>query len=115
MTNAATAAWTLKVIRAAAPRLLAGLVVLTLLQGLIPAGLAVALRGLINAAVAARNPSVDAATLLLWVTLAFALAAADGLIALAAAYANQRLADDLNLHLTEEILAHAWSLDLAGP
>jgi ATP-binding cassette, subfamily B, bacterial len=113
MANAATAAWTLRVIRAAAPRLLAVLVVLTLLQGVIPAGLAVALRGLINAAVAARNPSVDAATLLPWVTLAFALAAAEALTAIAAAYANQRLADDLNLHLTEEILAHAWSLDLA--
>jgi ATP-binding cassette subfamily B protein len=114
MTNAATAAWTLRVIRAAAPRLLAVLVVLTLLQGLIPAGLAVALRGLINAAVAARDPSVDVAALLLgWVTLAFALAAAEALTALAAAYANQRLADDLNLHLTGEILAHAWSLDLA--
>ena len=114
MTSAATAVWTLRAIRAAAPRLLAALVGLTLLQGLIPAGLALALRGLINAAVAAREPSVDTAEPLLgWVAIAFALTAAEALAALAAAYANQRLADDLNLHLTGEILAHAWSLDLA--
>jgi ATP-binding cassette, subfamily B, bacterial len=109
-----TAAWTLRVIRAAAPRLLAALVVLTLLQGIIPSGLAVALRGLVNAAVAARDPSLNDSGLLLgWVALAFALTAAEALTALAAAYASQRLADDLNLHMTGEVLAHAWSLDLA--
>lgn len=113
MSSVDTAAWTLRVIRAAVPRLLAVLVVLTLLQGLVPAGLAVALRGLINAAVAAQDRSVDAAALLGWVTLAFALAAAEALTALASAYASQRLADELNLHLTGEVLAHAWSLDLA--
>jgi ATP-binding cassette subfamily B protein len=114
MTSAGTAAWTLRVIRAAAPRLLAALVVLTLLQGFIPAALAMALRGMINAAVAARGPSVhDPALLLGWVTLAFVLTAAEALTGLAVAYASQRLADDLNLHLNGEILAHARTLDLA--
>jgi ATP-binding cassette subfamily B protein len=114
MSSVATAVWTLRVIRAAVPRLLAVLVALTLLQGLIPAGLAVALRGLIDAAVAARHPSGDSAALLLgWVALSFTLAAADALTGLAAAYASQRLADELNLRLTGEVLAHAWSLDLA--
>ena len=49
MLNRATAAWTLRVIRTAAPRLLAVLVALTLLQGLLPAALAMALRVLSEA------------------------------------------------------------------
>ena len=112
MLSRATAAWTLRVIRTAAPRLLAVLVALTLLQGLIPAALAMALRGLINAAAA--GAAVDVSSQLLgWVALAFVLTAADALTGLAVGYAGQRLADDLNLHLTGEILAHAWSLDLS--
>jgi ATP-binding cassette subfamily B protein len=113
MPDRATAKWTFGVIWTAAPRLVAGLVVLTLLQGLLPAGLAVALRGLINAAAGA-GATVDVTSHLLgWVALAFVLTAADVLTGLAVGYAGQRLADDLNLHLTGEILAHAWSLDLS--
>ena len=112
MLNRATAAWTLRVIRTAAPRLLAVLVALTLLQGLLPAALAMALRGLINAAAAGAAADVSS-QLLGWVALAFVLTAADALTGLAVGYAGQRLADDLNLHLTGEILAHAWSLDLS--
>jgi ATP-binding cassette subfamily B protein len=112
MLSRATAAWTLRVIRTAAPRLVAGLVALSLLQGLIPAALALALRGLINAAAA--GSAVDLSSQLVgWVALAVVLTAADALTGLAVGYAGQRLADDLNLHLTGEILAHAWSLDLA--
>ena len=71
-----------------------------------------ALRGLINAAAA--GAAVDVSSQLLgWVALAFVLTAADALTGLAVGYAGQRLADDLNLHLTGEILAHAWSLDLS--
>jgi ABC-type transport system involved in cytochrome bd biosynthesis fused ATPase/permease subunit len=112
MPSRATAAWTLRVIRTAAPRLVAGLAALSLLQGLIPAALALALRGLINAAAA--GSAVDVSSQLVgWVALAFVLTAADALTGLAVGYAGQRLADDLNLHLTGEILAHAWSLDLS--
>jgi ATP-binding cassette, subfamily B, bacterial len=113
MPSRATARWTLGVIRTAAPGLVAALVVLTVLQGLIPASLAIALRGLINAA-AGGGAGVDVGSQLVgWVALAFVLTAADTLTALAVAFAGQRLADDLNLHLTGEILAHAWSLDLS--
>ncbi|HEU4953061.1 MAG TPA: ABC transporter ATP-binding protein [Gemmatimonadales bacterium] len=100
-------------IRTAAPGLVAALVVLTVLQGLIPAALALALRGLINAA-AGGGAGVDVGSQLVgWVALAFVLTAADALTGLAVAFAGQRLTDDLNFHLTGEILAHAWSLDLS--
>ena len=113
MSERATAAWTFRVIRAAAPRLVAVLAVLGLLQGLIPAGLALALRGLINAAAAGGGAEGPGSRILGWVVLAFVLTATEALTALATAYAGQRLADELNLRLTGELLAHAWSLDLA--
>jgi ATP-binding cassette subfamily B protein len=113
MPSKATAAWALRVIRAAAPKLVGALVVLTLLQGLVPAGLAMALRGLINAAAGVGAAADTSSRLLGWVALAFVLTAADALTALAGGYVGQRLADELNLHLTGEILAHAWSLDLS--
>jgi len=113
MPEHATAAWTLRVIRTAAPRLVAALVGLSLLQGLTPAGLALVLRSLINAAAGSDGAGDAGSRLLGWVVLAFALTAAEALTALATAYAGQRLADELNLRLTGEILAHAWSLDLA--
>jgi ATP-binding cassette subfamily B protein len=113
MPERATAAWTVRVIRTAAPRLVAALVGLSLLQGLTPAGLALVLRSLINAAAGSDGAGDAGSRLLVWVVLAFALTAAEALTALATAYAGQRLADELNLRLTGEILAHAWSLDLA--
>jgi ATP-binding cassette subfamily B protein len=109
-----TARWTLGVIWSAAPLLLVALVGLSLLQGLLPAGLALALRGLINAVAAIKDPTASAAVVVLpWVALAFALTAAETLSSLAAGYANQRLVDDLNLRVTSDILVHASSLDLA--
>src|SRR5690606_38296839 len=83
-------------------------------QGLLPAGLALALRGLIDAAVVAIDAgAASASALYLWIGLAFGLAAADAISALGGAYMNRRLVDELNLDVTGEILDHAQILDLA--
>ena len=105
--------WAARLILAAAPGPLATLAALALVQGVLPAGFALALRGLIDAAVSARDAGAAAPGLLPWLALAFALAAAEVMAALAATYAGQRLADDLNLRVTSDVLAHAWSLDPA--
>jgi ATP-binding cassette subfamily B protein len=87
-------------------------------QGLLPAGLALALRGLIDAAVVAIDAidatgAASASTFYFWIGLAFSLAAADALSALGGAYMNRRLVDELNIEVTGEILDHAQILDLA--
>jgi ATP-binding cassette subfamily B protein len=109
-----TALWALRRIRAASPGLLIGLASLTLVQGLLPAGLALALRGLIDAAVAAIDAGAASATALyVWLGIAFSLAAADALSSLAVAYMNRRMVDELNIEVTGDILDHAQILDLA--
>jgi ATP-binding cassette subfamily B protein len=109
-----TALWALRRIRAASPGLLIGLAGLTLVQGLLPAGLALALRGLIDAAVAAIDAGAASATALyVWLGIAFSLAAADALSSLAVAYMNRRMVDELNIEVTGDILDHAQILDLA--
>lgn len=104
--------WTARLIWRHAAVLLSALIVLSLVQGLLPAAMALALRELVNAAVLAVELG-SADPLIPWITAAFALAATEALSALAQTYVKQRLHDDLNLEITGEILLHAWSLDLA--
>ena len=111
----ATAGWALRQIRAAAPMAFAALVGLTLVQGLLPAGLALLLRELINDTVTViRVGTGSAAPLYPWLALVLVLAVLDASSSLVAEYLNRRIADDLNLHVTDRILRHAWSLDLAS-
>lgn len=110
-----TAVWALRQIRAAAPASLIGLIGVTVVQGLLPAGLALVLRELINETVAILDAGTRVATPLLpWLGLALGLAVLEAVSALGADYLNRLIADDLNLHVTDRILTHAWSLDLAS-
>jgi len=82
-------------------------------QSVIPAAQALALRGLINAAVLGSRHKLDAmAQLLPWLVFTFAAALLDGLNRTGQDYANQRLEDDLNVELSSTILARAGDLDL---
>lgn len=111
----ATGAWALRQIRAAAPASLTALTGLTVVQGLLPAGLALVMRELINETVAVLGADTrSVASLLPWLGLAMAFALVEALSSLVADYLNRRIADDLNLHVTDRILTHAWSLDLAS-
>lgn len=111
----ATGAWALRQIRAAAPASLTGLAGLTVVQGFLPAGLALVMRELINETVAVLAADTRSVTSLLpWLGLAMALALVEAVSSLLADYLNRRIADDLNLHVTDRILTHAWSLDLAS-
>jgi ATP-binding cassette, subfamily B, bacterial len=113
--NFATAAWALGQIRAAAPAALMGLIGITLVQGLLPAGIALALRELINETVAVVNSGTSSAgTLFPWLGLVLGLAVFEALGSLVADYLNRTIADDMNLHVSDRILTHAWSLDLAS-
>ena len=73
-----TAAWTLGQIRAVAPRALAALLGVTLIQGLLPGGIALALRELINETVRLIDADAPSAEPLVpWLVLLFALALVD--------------------------------------
>jgi ABC-type multidrug transport system fused ATPase/permease subunit len=111
----ATGAWALRQIRAAAPVALLGLVGITLVQGLLPAAIALVLRELINETVALLGAGTrSTATLMPWLGVMLLMAVVEALSSLVAEYLNRRIADDLNLHVTDRILTHAWSLDFAS-
>lgn len=108
-----TAVWALRQVRAAAPAALLALALLTLLQGVLPAGVALVLRELINETVAViAAGGLDVTSLYRWLTVFLVLALVDAISSLISDYLNRRIADDLNLHVTGQIVTHAWSLDL---
>jgi ATP-binding cassette, subfamily B, bacterial len=91
-------------------------IVVFIMLGLLPLALAVAMRGLINAAASlALNGSGDPLPLLLpWLTLAFVVALVDALTPLANKLVLQSISDDLNLEVTTEVLSHAADMDLTS-
>ena len=92
---------------------LLGMVGATLLHGLVPAGFALAIRGLINAATAAtEHPEMGLSPLLGWVLAALAVALLDAAATLLHQHGSERLRGDLTLSLNSRVLRHAGSLDL---
>jgi ATP-binding cassette subfamily B protein len=83
--------------------------------GLQAAALAVATRGLINAAAEAVHRQSDALGLMLpWLVAAFVVAVLDAVLPLANRLLIQVVSDDVNLTVTSDILGHAAGLDLAS-
>jgi ATP-binding cassette, subfamily B, bacterial len=110
-----TCAWALKTAWTTNARLIVGLGCIVILRGIIPAGLALVARGLINAAVQiSRSSTEDLQPLLSWLLLGFVLALVEGLTPLANKLFQQRLSDDINLTVTSDVLRHSAALDLAS-
>ncbi|HSQ00567.1 MAG TPA: ABC transporter ATP-binding protein [Candidatus Dormibacteraeota bacterium] len=109
-----SAAWALRAAWSTSPSLLLGVTGVSLVRGLIPAGLALSARGIVNGAVAGLHGAAPALEPLLpWLLLGFALTVIEGLGGLAGPLMRQRLRDDLACRLTSEIMAHAATLDLS--
>lgn len=95
-------------------KLLSAIISVTLLISLVPAGLAFAVRGLVNAVAAViNNPALPPTQMLIWlgVGLGFTLVETVGNFAID--FLNQRLLDELNISVTSDILEHAAKLDVA--
>jgi ATP-binding cassette subfamily B protein len=109
-----SARWALRVAWSTNAPLVAGTVVLAMVRGLIPAGLALVARGLVNAtAEALRQRSADLSELGVWLALGFGLTVVDGVARLGNTLLMQRFRDDLNHNVTSDILRHASSLAAA--
>lgn len=94
--------------------LLAGLILVAAGRGSVPAGLALAARGLINAAVTALGQGTrDIVPLVPWLAVGLGLTVLEAVSQRADRFFAQRLYDDLNLRITTDILAHAATLDTA--
>lgn len=93
--------------------LLLALTFITLLHSLAPAALAYAVRGLVNAASdLVRGGGSDTTHLLYWLSVGFGITLLETLGDFAVKYFNRRLHDELNLHVTSDVLTHAAKLDM---
>jgi ATP-binding cassette subfamily B protein len=109
-----TVAWVLRISWATNPTLLTGLAVVVVLRSLVPAGLALVARGLINTTVEKIGTGEGGIEPFLPLLLAgLALAIVEAVAPIANKLFQHRLADDLNVRVTTDILTHAASLDLA--
>lgn len=110
----ANAGWALRAVWATNAGLMTGLLLLMIVRGALPAGLALFARGLVNALVASFEAnSMDIALVIPWIAFGFGLTLLEAIAPIAHKYATQRLRDDVNLKVTTEILQHAATLDLA--
>jgi ATP-binding cassette subfamily B protein len=108
------AAWGLRLVWSTNAPLFCGLAFTTIVRGLLPAALALTIRGLINAAVGvADSGTVELGPLVPWLVLGFTFSTADALSRLANRLFAVRLRDDLHLRVTTDVLTHAATLDLA--
>lgn len=108
------AVWGLRLVWSTNAPLFCGLAFTTIIRGLLPAALVLAIRGLINAAVGVKDSgTIEVGPLLPWLVLGFVLSTADAISRLANRLFAARLQDDLNLRVTTDVLAHAATLDLA--
>ena len=106
--------WTLKQTWSAHALLTIGLIGSTLLQCLLPAGLVLIARGIINVVVEALKSGSNVFTPLLpWLGLGLVISLTEALSRAANDLFTHRLYDELNLKITPEILTHAGELDVS--
>jgi ATP-binding cassette subfamily B protein len=109
-----TGRWALRLIYATSPSLLLGLVALVFVLGLLPAGLALTVRGLVNAAVEVLdNPAVGFSPIQFWLLLALLLSILEAVGFSLDTFFKKRLVDELNLRVNSDILSHSSRLDVA--
>jgi ATP-binding cassette subfamily B protein len=106
--------WALKLIWSTNPGLTLGFMVSSLVRGVVPAGVALFGRGLINAFVGSVGRGEGAIeSLWPWLALGFGLAILEAVSPLTDKFFTQRLHDDVNLRITGDILDHATRLEVA--
>ena len=104
--------WTLRLIWSTDAVLTSGLMMSAVVRALVPAGLAVFARGLINVFVGDNGLNVGLDVILPWFLLGFGVTILEALAPLAQRFCTQRLHDDMNIRITTDILSHAEKLDL---
>jgi ATP-binding cassette subfamily B protein len=105
--------WALKLVWTTNARVTFGLIVVTLLSGVIPAGLALFARGIINACVAVIDSGGgDFSAVYPWMAFGFALTLLEGVGQMGHCFLARRLEDDINLAVTTDVLSHAATQDL---
>lgn len=108
-----SARWAIRLAWRASPMLLGAILSASMVRGVVPAALAVTARGIVNTALATqRNDGGGIVSMVPWLALGFFLTVLEGVIGLAITMLRHRLRDDLDCHITTDILRHAAALDV---
>jgi ATP-binding cassette subfamily B protein len=95
-------------------KLLVGLVGGNLVQSVVPVGLALSARGIVNAVVAIVNGNATTQSILfLWLAIGLMFTVLEAFSRFGLRLFTQRLRDELNLRITSDMLEHANTLELA--
>jgi len=106
--------WALKLNWATAPGLISGLVVISLVGSLLPAGVALISRSLVNSLVNSIAQKSDVIQAVIpWIIAGMILTILEAGTRALGSYLNRRLLDDMEMRLIKKILEHADQLDLA--
>ena len=108
-----SAIWTLQYTWRIHKKLLLAIFLVTILMGLVPAALAAAIRGLVNDVEAVLSGTKAEQAILFWLGLSLFITLVETVGGFTNEYLYQRLQDELNIVVTDDILAHAARLDLA--
>jgi len=91
-----------------------GIISASAVQSLLPAGLALSSRNLINSVSDILNGQTqDTDLVIFWLTMSAAIAVVGAVATNAQQFFNQRLRDELDLRITSDMLTHAAELDFA--
>lgn len=106
--------WAFRLAWSISPLLVSGVVFSTCGRALVPAGLALTARGLINGLVdLTHRGSDDFSALIPWLLMGVGLAAVQAISDVSSRYLIQRLTDEIRLTISADILKHAAGLDIA--
>jgi len=95
-------------------KIMFGVGLLTIMLSFVPAALAVAVRGLVNAVAVVLDGTVhDSRVMVIWLGVGLGISLVETLGNYSYDYLFQRLSDDLNVRITTNILEHAGRLDVA--
>ncbi len=106
--------WVLRLTWNVVPGFLIGLSSITLIRSMIPAALAWVIKSLVDSLMTEIDASApeEGSTIMLWLWLGLGLAVLDAVAGSVRTYVNRRLADDLSVKVTTDILSHAADLDI---
>jgi len=105
--------WALRLIWLTNAPLTAALATASFARAMVPAGLALFARGLINVFANDGRAVLSMEAVLPWLFLGFGVTLVEAIAPLAQRFCTQRLHDDMNIRITSDVLTHAEKLDLA--
>lgn len=108
------AKWAFKIVWATNRKIFLYILSVKLSQAVIPLGIALAIRGVVNETVIIMNDKGDTTLLYFWLFIGLSLSLGEAIFQFIEQYFAQRLYDELNIKITCDIINHCHKLELSS-